>query len=133
MAKSRLLYGYGPALNAKGPIIICEDPTDVWRLQTNAVALFGNSLSPFQQEVLAKRFKGRPLVLLLDSDARQDALQIQQRLSDARRRAQAVRQLVAELPEGGKDHSDLAREVVLERVARALGQGCVGKVRKGPF
>jgi DNA primase len=121
MQKSRLLYGYGSAVRSRGPVVVCEGPTDVWRLGRHGVALFGKSLSLFQRELLAHNFPGRPVVVLLDSDAREEAEAVRREISFGLPMKDSDRKVViAELPEGGKDPADFPREVVLDCVAKAL-------------
>ena len=83
-AKSDYLYGLEHAANGSGLGVVCEGVTDVWRLRGNAVALTGKTVSATQEELLARQFEGRPLVVLLDADARGEAEDIARRLRKRR-------------------------------------------------
>ena len=123
MQKSQLLYGLPEALNTSGPVWIVEGVTDAWRVGPGAVALFGKSLGRVQHTLLLKHFVGRPLVVLLDRDARKDALGIQRILQDARRSLPGDRRVViAEIPAGRSDPGDSTREELLASTEAALSQ-----------
>lgn len=81
-SKSRLLYNYDKAKESSFAVIV-EGVPSVWRIGRPAVALFGKSLSHFQQERIAATWRGKPVFLMLDYDARDDmehaALQLKNR------------------------------------------------------
>jgi len=58
------LYGYDEA-KSHDTVVVCEGPTDVWRLGPGAVALFGVAYRPAQVRLLAEW--GR-VVMVLDGD-----------------------------------------------------------------
>ena len=122
LEKSAVLYGLPQALQTTGPVAIVEGVTDVWRLATNAVALFGKSLSHRQQELVLRHFRGRPLVLFLDRDAAAEANTIRSRLLAARK---AVRDpgkiVIAQHPEDCDDVGDCSRRQAWQQVAAAVG------------
>ena len=123
MKKSKLLYGLPQALQTTGPAWIVEGVTDVWRVGPGAVALFGKTLSDFQKALLIHNFGGRPLVVLLDRDARDAALEIQRRLQLARGLSPGDRRVViAAIPEGRTDPGDSTREELFAATAAALSQ-----------
>jgi hypothetical protein len=123
MSKSRLLYGLPEALEAHGPAVVVEGPTDVWRLGPGAVALLGKSLSRRQWELLLSRFAGRPLVVLLDADARDEAGKIRQLLlGPPHARAKVDPVVIARLPEGRQDVGECTRAEAWAAVADALGR-----------
>ncbi len=78
--KSRYLYNYDLARRHQF-VVVCEGPTDVWRVGPEAVAMFGKSLSAEQASLLAAGCPSRPswapgivpawsaVVVLLDGDA----------------------------------------------------------------
>lgn len=121
MKKTQQLYGLPQALETKGPIVICEGVTDVWRLRTNAVAIFGKELSRHQEALLLEHFQGRPLVVFLDRDARQQAEKVVQQLRT--RRALMDDEAVVAIgrhPKGLNDIGDCTYAEAWKRVARAL-------------
>ena len=86
MKKSLLLYGLH-RVSGNGPVVICEGPTDVWRVGTNAVALFGKSASDEQIRLIQEHFAGRPLVVMLDGDAIMNGSHVVERLRARRHRS----------------------------------------------
>jgi len=135
MSKSRLLYGLPEALEAQGPAVVVEGPTDVWRLGPGAVALLGKSLSRRQWELLVSRFAGRPLVVLLDADARDEAGKIcQLLLGPPHARAKVDPVVIATLPEGRQDVGECTRAEAWASVAAALGRPIEGLgLREAPI
>jgi hypothetical protein len=122
MAKSYLLYNLSAAKSSTGPVVVCEGPTDVWRIGSNAVALLGKSLSTVQRDLIVRHFAGRPIVIMLDSDARAEAHDIQGKLAAVRvSQPGDKRVLVAQLPAGGKDPAEFGREELAGIVRRCLG------------
>lgn len=109
--KSRLLYGLPEAAKTTGAIAICEGPADVWRFGTNAVALFGKSMSDEQCRLLHRHFADRDLVIALDNDATDEAQEIEDKLRVGRTARQG-RVLRLELPPEGKDPADFTREML---------------------
>lgn len=114
--KSSVLYGLPQALATRGPVYLCEGATDCWAIGPGAVALLGKTISPAQISLLERYFRPRPIVILLDRDACQDALEISAKL-----RGRLPHYAVVELPEGGDDPGECTREEILECAARALG------------
>lgn len=122
-AKSKVLYGLCQARHTSGPALVVEGPTDVWRAGAGAVATFGKYVSRDQRLLLRHHFTGRPLVILPDSDARQDAVQFAHDLQSMRAfDAGDNRVLVATLPPGRQDPGECAREEIWLAVAAALGE-----------
>ena len=124
MRRSEVLYGRHPE-NQSGPIIICEGPTDAWRIGRNALALLGKSLSHEQRSRLTvgDRYRGRPIVIMLDSDASDDAAKIHERISAARRNTYFEPDdspvVMAQLP-AGKDPADCTPVELREAIQAAL-------------
>jgi hypothetical protein len=115
MRKSQLLYGLPESLNDSGPVVIVEGPTDVWRLGQGAIALFGKDMSLHQQQLLDRHLPGRPVVVMLDRDAQEKAVELQQILLHRNRVA-----VLAGLPEGRNDVGDCTTEEAWQQVALAL-------------
>ena len=121
MRKSLLLYGVASAIESQGPVVICEGPTDVWRLRTNAVALFGKDLSYFQRRMIAHRFEGRPVVVFLDRDAKKQAHAIVRQISSERRALGDEAAVVyASLPLRRDDVGDCTWEEAWNQIAKSL-------------
>jgi len=116
MQKSRLLYGLPQAMMARSPVVICEGVTDVWRVGPGAVAIFGKVLSERQRSLICHHFNGRPVVVLLDADAGNEARQIVEQLASSRGDHTAL----AVLPPGIADPGDAPLDVILQAVAAAL-------------
>lgn len=121
--KSQLLYGLAQAIHTKGPVVIAEGPTDVWRLGCNGVALLGKSMSAEQQALIRRYFGGRPLVVLLDRDAGAEAKRtVQLLLAERRRERDSPPVVQAVLPIGFNDIGECYRATAWDRVAAALGE-----------
>lgn len=121
--KSRLLYNLPLALQIPGPVFVCEGVADVWKVGPAAVALFGKTLSTTQKSLLMQNFPGRPIVVVLDRDAQNEAMNILGALRSARSAASGDNRVVlAELPPGRKDPGDCTREEIFEAAQKALKQ-----------
>ena len=121
MRKSHYLYGLSAAIDTTGPLVLCEGATDVWRLGTNAVAIFGKDLSRQQLALFAKYGVGRPVVVFLDADAAEGSKKAAQKIRDEKRRADDnSRVAIVELPVGRNDVGDCSRGEAWRAVAAAL-------------
>lgn len=122
MRKSQLLYGITSAVESQGPVVICEGPTDVWRLRTNAVALFGKDLSDYQRNLLVHRFEGRPLVVFLDRDAKDEAIGVVRRIRSERGAlGDKAPVAAAHPPSHREDVGDCTWREAWGRIAESLG------------
>lgn len=73
MLKSQLLYNFDRAVNSP-VLVVVEGVTDVWRVGDSSVALFGCEASPAQLSLIVEYSRGRrPVIVLLDPDAQQEA------------------------------------------------------------
>lgn len=71
MPRRRILYNYDVARH--WPFVVAvEGCPSVWRIGGPSVALFGKTLTPGQQHLLLTTWVGKPIVLLLDPDAREE-------------------------------------------------------------
>lgn len=70
MRKSHLLYNYDNA-KTKPFVVVVEGVTDCHVLGDYGVAIFGKTLSALQRNILMATWPGRPIILLLDPDARE--------------------------------------------------------------
>jgi hypothetical protein len=120
MKKSELLYGLPQVIKTEGPVVIVEGVTDVWRLRTNAVALFGKTISPAQCKLLIRHCGGRPIVILLDEDAVDEAIRVREKIRRSRIAAgDESPVIVARLPKGRKDPGDCTYMEVWNVVKKA--------------
>jgi len=119
MKKSRLLYGLPQAVRTTGPVVIVEGPTDVWRLGGNAVGLFGKDMSRGHQDLIARYFRGRPIVLFLDRDAREQANKLRRQLRKAGLGADRPI-VIAAPPLGRNDVGDCTSEEAWACIGAAL-------------
>jgi len=112
--KSECLYGLPEAARLSGPIVLCEGVFDRWKIGPRAVALFGKTLSSTQLRLLLQVAVDRPIVVLLDNDAHNEATAIRDQLLHELRKAgagQAV--VVASVPEGYQDPGDCPTRLLL--------------------
>lgn len=123
MRKSELLYGLHLAITSPGPVYLVEGPTDCWRIGPGAVALFGKDLSQAQKLLLVHHFARRPIVVMLDAAAYEEARRIQHTLYLARGVAEGDnRVVVADLPAHCEDPAACTREEITAAASQALGQ-----------
>jgi DNA primase len=80
MRKGQLLYNYDQALR-QPLVVVVEGVTDVWRVGPAGVALFGKSASPEQARLLAAGWHGKPVVVLLDADAADEAEKVRRQVA----------------------------------------------------
>lgn len=66
--KSQILYNYDLALSQPA-VVVVEGVPSVWRLGSAGVCIFGKTLSVWQQTTLATAWNGKPVFVMLDSDA----------------------------------------------------------------
>lgn len=122
MKKSSLLYGLTAAVDCSGPVIVCEGPTDVWRLGVNGVALFGKDMSERQCHLLVRYCRRRPVVVFLDRDAPEHANKIARRIRVAKKASDDEAEVViARPPKGCDDVGDCTRRQAWRQIAKALG------------
>ena len=123
LKKSALLYGAERVEPGSGPVAVCEGPIDVWRFDGDAVALLGKSASDFQVRLLCRLAVGRPLVVALDGEARDEAEVVVARLRRAREssilRPDPSPVLLMSLPVG-RDPADGSHEELKRRMRRLL-------------
>jgi hypothetical protein len=123
MKKSELLYGLPNALMTTGPVVIVEGVTDVWRLRTNAVALFGKTISAAQTSLVLQHCAGRPIVVLLDQDAAENARRVAQQIRSHR---QAIGDnapvAIATLPKDREDPGECTHKESWNAIKRAIRQ-----------
>ena len=88
-----------------------------WRIGPGAVAIFGKDLSQTQKLLLVHHFAGRPIVVMLDPDAHEQSLGIQQTLFLARGGTEGSGPVVVtSLPDAREDPAACTRQRVLSRL-----------------
>ena len=116
--KSEYLYGLHAVATSRGPIVVVEGATDVWRLGRNAVGLFGNSISKKQIELLIIHARARPIIVLLDRGMENQAGQIASKIESARRlQGDTASVKVAEIPADYEDPGDCPRDLLWQHLA----------------
>jgi DNA primase len=100
------LYGFDTA-RASDFVVVCEGVTDVWKVGPPAVALFGKQATSEQRHLLVRTWGHGTLIVLLDADARDEAVQLGRDLG--RYFGKGV--VVVRLP-AGSDPGGLARGMV---------------------
>src|SRR5262249_44725052 len=119
----RVLYGLEQVREGTGPVLVTEGPTDVWRAGGDAVALLGKHASDQQIRLIREHLRGRPLVVVLDADAEDEAVKLTDQLRQARAgsrlrpdAAPVVRAVLSE----GCDPCDCSREELWKLAEQAL-------------
>ncbi|MGD0461600.1 MAG: hypothetical protein ABSB74_03835 [Tepidisphaeraceae bacterium] len=121
MQKSQLLYGLTTAIQTSGPVVLCEGPSDKWRIGRPAVALLGKSISGAQVELILRHFRGRAIAIWMDDDAEDEAEEIRQILSGTRVSvSDAGRVVTAYSPLRKKDPGECTPDEIRHVVRRAL-------------
>ena len=123
MRKSNLLYGLPQAMSTSGPLVVVEGPSDVWRLGSNAVALFGKSISVPPVALLVSHFAGRPIVVVLDHDAQREAQSAVTAIRQSRTNWRDSAPVILGFPpEGAKDFGETTRDAAWAAVWKSLSQ-----------
>ncbi len=94
MKKRRMLYNFDYAKD-KPFVVIVEGPTDSNVVGDCSVALMGKSMSMYQYQLILNQWAGKPVILILDPDAREEMRGI---LTDMRHNDVVVVEVL--LPEG---------------------------------
>lgn len=68
-SKSRMLYNYDKA-REQPYVVVVEGVPSVWRIGATAVCIFGKTMSLWQQTTISTTWAGKPVVLMLDHDAK---------------------------------------------------------------
>jgi hypothetical protein len=118
--KNRLLYGVPYARDTEGPVVLVEGITDAWKVGKCALALLGKSISPAQCRLIIRYFPQRPIIVFLDRDAAEQALEIRDAVRGARAAARDCGTVkLATVPRGRKDPGECTRD----EIVKAIGCG----------
>lgn len=113
--KGNILYNFDIA--AQQPfVVVTEGPTDAWRIGYPGVCLFGKVLSEGQRELLLRTWQGKPILIMLDNDAKDASQRIVQELSSVHDGGVAM----VEFPEVFKDPGSVPPDIVVRAVTKAL-------------
>lgn len=102
------LYGIDHAVNA---IVVCEGPTDVWRLGAGAVATFGLKVTP-QQVLMISRFPLRAICFDNESFAQRAARRLAHQLSVFPGRTLVLQVDAPDLGEASRKEIKLIRKTI---------------------
>lgn len=109
-SKSKMLYNYDQA--ARQPyLVVVEGVPSVWRLGAAAVALFGKTMSLWQQTTIATTWAGKPVFVMLDADAQQEMTETVKALTK-----RAVQVVPVYLPDK-RDPADYPREEIISLIS----------------
>lgn len=100
-------------------VIVCEGITDVWRIGDPAVAICGKVMTSGQRMLLQRSWKGKPIILCLDADAREQSAQILHELEK-----QGTNPVVNVVLEDGWDPAKLTTQTIwqiIEAQAKDVG------------
>jgi len=68
VGKASLLYGLHRTIGGRGPVVVVRKITDAWRVGASVVAFRLSRISHIQTYLLVRNLRGRPVVVLLDSE-----------------------------------------------------------------
>ena len=112
-SKSRMLYNFDNASQEKY-VVVVEGVPSVWRIGTAAVCLFGKTMSLYQQMTISTTWAGKPIVLMLDNDAK---VEMGQALSLLRARNCDVRPIYLA---DNRDPADYSKDEIEGLISKAL-------------
>jgi hypothetical protein len=115
--KSRALYNYDLAAN-QSLVVLVEGAPSVWRIGLPGVCLFGKTLSYWQENTVATTWAGKPVFVMLDSDARKELEQAVMQLSQHNLKVVPVSLPDARDP---ADHSRAELHDILSAAASSAG------------
>lgn len=109
LSKSRVLYNFDNAFD-KPFVVVTEGVTDCHAIGDFAVAIFGKSLSAAQADLLEQTWAGKPIIILLDSDAQEESAGI---VAEMLRNGSCV--IPVRLP-AGSDPASVGREQAIREI-----------------
>jgi DNA primase len=112
MPKREVLYNFDGARDVHF-VIVVEGITDVWRIGDPAVAILGKTISPVQAELLRTTWRHKPIVVMLDGEARAEADAIVDKLAQS-----GDNPVVAARLPVGVDPADLSEDEVWQVIRR---------------
>lgn len=115
-SKSRMLYNYDTA-RAQPYAVVVEGVPSVWRIGKPAVCTFGKTMSLFQQLTISTTWAGKPVIVMLDNDAKAE---MEQAVNLLRAKNCDVRPIY--LPDK-RDPADYSAGEIQDMIARELRWG----------
>lgn len=117
MRKSKVIYNYDMAIK-QDYVVICEGVTDVWRVGSAGVCLFGKKASVEQIRLIKEGWKNKDICLLLDPDASKESAALYENL-----KVDCKNVFVIRLPEGVKDAALMDEEDLRRLIDESRRQG----------
>lgn len=114
--KSKMLYNLDSA-KLWPFVVVVEGVTSVWRIGGPAVACLGKTVSGRQQSLLYEHWSGKPVLLLLDPDAREEM----EGTLDEMQRVGRVQVLSINLP-AGTDPDNYSHETIVSIIRGQAAQ-----------
>lgn len=116
LPRRRIVYNYNIA--KQWPfVVVVEGLPSVWRIGGPAVALFGKTMTQGQQILLQQAWAGKPIILLLDPDARDEMEGIIGELKNAGRQP-----IIPVFLPAGFDPADYAHETGVNMIRAAAAE-----------
>lgn len=117
VSKSSYLYNFDTAV--KQPfLVITEGVTDVWRVGSPAVCIFGKCLSNGQKELICENFAAKPVLVMLDRDAADE----NRKTCEELRKCYSGCVEIVEYPDTYKDPGTTPVQVIRESIEATLGK-----------
>lgn len=113
--KSACLYNYDSAKEDPTFVIVCEGPSDVWRIGSSAVAIFGKDLSTIQRDLIINTWGKGTIIVMLDSDATVASNKVYNKLKEANLNVYNV-----SLEGLSKDPGDMSEEEVWDLITKEM-------------
>jgi hypothetical protein len=113
-SKSRMLYNLDTA-RTQPYVVVVEGVPSVWRIGAAAVCLFGKTMSLYQQTTIATTWGRKPVILMLDRDAKPE---MEQGIAGLKTRGMDVRPVF--LPDE-RDPADYSTPEIQAIIDKELG------------
>lgn len=121
--KSLVLYNYDEAIKDDGFVVVCEGPSDSWRIGPSSVALFGKSISVEQVSLIANTWQNGYVAVMLDRDAIQDSFKVALKL-----REKIKNVFVISPPKGFDDPGDAPRSVPWDHISKEVKNEIISRL-----
>jgi len=113
-SKTRMLYNMDTA-SSQPYVVVVEGVPSVWRIGAAAVCLFGKTMSLYQQTTIVTTWGRKPIVLMLDADARAE---MEQGVSALRARGVNVRPVFLPDARDPADYSTPEIQAIIDKELR---------------